>query len=95
MASDDDVTIRIYYRQPGGEVEDAQEDFGLETFAGILPTIGDTIVNPGASAGIDRGDPLNRQVWTVVQRVFHPRDLPNYVVLVVEVRQGAEADVWI
>ena len=90
-----DVTVRIHFRQPDGAIEDGQQDFGLESFAGFLPAVGDTIVDPGVRVGLDRRDPANREVWTVVQRVFGPRDLQDCVVLVVEARKGTEADTWI
>jgi hypothetical protein len=67
----------------------------LQDFAGFLPAVGDTILNPGVIAGRDRDDPSNRDVWIVVDRVFNPRDQPNYVVLVVEERRGTEDDGWL
>jgi hypothetical protein len=89
------VTIRIYFRHSDGRVEDGSQDFGLRDFAGVLPAIGDTILNPGVLQGLDRNQPANREVWKVVDRVFNPRDLANYVVLVVEERRGTEADGWL
>lgn len=90
-----DVTIRIYFRDGAGKIEDGQQDYSLSDFAGVLPTRGDTIVNPGVVQGLDRQTPENREVWKVVDRIFNPRDLANYVVLVVEKRKGAEADAWL
>lgn len=90
-----DVTIRIYYRDAKGNVEDGQVDFGLSDFAGFLPSIGDTVVNPGVLQGRDRNRPEDREVWKVVDRVFGPRDMKGYVVLVVEERAGTRADTWL
>ena len=90
-----DTTIRIHMRGADGKVTDAQQDYGLEDFAGHLPQIGDTIVDPGVPQGLDRRKPENRDVWKVVDRVFNPRDLQDYVALVVEERKGTEADAWL
>jgi len=81
-----DVTIRIYRRQADGSLADGQEDYELSNFGGFLPAVGDLIVKPGVSQGLDRYDPHNREIWTVVGRVFNPRDLENYVALVIEER---------
>ncbi|KKX29339.1 hypothetical protein [Rhizobium sp. LC145] len=89
------VTVRIYFRGPDGKVEDGRQDYGLEDFAGFLPSIGDTILNPGVLQGLDRSEPQSRDIWKVVDRIFNPRDLVNYVVLVVEERRGTEADTWL
>ena len=79
-----DLTIRICFRRKMGEIEDGQEDFGLSTFGGVLPSIGDTILDPGVAQGLDRQDPANRRMWTVLGRIFNPRDLENYVALIVD-----------
>lgn len=81
-----DITIRIYTRDVDGTLVDYEQDFGVETFAGQIPAIGDMIVNPGVSQGLDRHDPSNRELWIVVGRVFNPRDLNDYVALIVEER---------
>lgn len=90
-----EVTIRIYYRHENGKVEDGQQDYSLSDFANVLPAIGDTILDPGVLVGLDRRLPENRDVWKVVDRVFNPRDLADYVVLVVEERKGSEDDTWL
>lgn len=81
-----DVTIRIHIRQSDGEIVDTQSDFGLPDFGGVLPSVGDTILDPGVVQGRDRRDPFNRGIWTVVDRMFNPRDLKDYIALIVEVR---------
>ena len=84
--------IRILYRQPDGEVSDGSMDFGPEHFAGQIPMIGDMIVNPGVPPGLNRNDPQNREIWTVVGRVFNARGNEGYVSLIVETRNGTLAD---
>lgn len=82
-----DSTIRLHYRKPSGKIEDAQEDFGLESFGGIIPAVGDLILDPGVTAGKDRTDRNNRRMLTVVQRVFNPRDNADYIALIVTERK--------
>lgn len=84
--------IRVLHRDPSGTIFDGGVDFEPEQFAGQIPTIGDTILNPGALQGQDRQLPQNRQIWTVVGRVFNPRDNEDYVSLIVESRDGCLTD---
>ena len=84
--------IRILHRDQSGKVFDGSVDFGLEDFAGQVPGIGDMILNPGVPVGKDRHDPRNREIWTVVGRVFNPRDNGEYVSLIVESREGTLED---
>lgn len=76
--------FRIYERYSDGRVEDLKLDMGLADFAGVCPTLGDLIVEAGVRQGIDRNDFTNRRLWKVVGRVFNPRDLREYVVLIIE-----------
>lgn len=80
------ISIRIYFREADGTLVHNQQEFGVETFAGQVSAIGDMIVNPGVPQGLDRHDPSNREVWDVVGRVFNPRDMNDYVALIVEER---------
>jgi hypothetical protein len=86
------MNIRILHRGPDGTISDGSHDFDPEHFGGLVPTIGDTILNPGVLQGEDRRLPQNREVWTVVGRVFNPRDNEDYVALIVESRDGTIAD---
>lgn len=86
------TSIRILHRDPAGKVSDGGVEFGLEQFAGQVPTIGDTILDPGVLQGQDRHMPQNRSIWTVVGRVFNPRDREDTVALIVESRDGNLAD---
>lgn len=81
-----DVHIRIYFRATDGTLVDSQQEFGVESFAGVIPAIGDMIVDPGVLQGLNRHEPTNRRVWDVVGRVFNPRDMADYIALVVEER---------
>ncbi|PKP93555.1 MAG: hypothetical protein CVT77_05350 [Alphaproteobacteria bacterium HGW-Alphaproteobacteria-16] len=78
--------MRIYFRATDGTLEDSQQEFGVESFAGVIPAIGDMIVDPGVLQGLNRHEPTNRSVWDVVGRVFNPRDMADYIALVVEER---------
>jgi len=84
-----EMIIRLYFLEPDGTLVDAAEDYDLSAFAGVLPAIGDKIVRPGVLMALDRRDPANREIWTVVERYFNPRDLEHYVALVVEPRRTA------
>lgn len=86
------TSIRILHRDPTGKVFDGGVEYGVEQFAGQVPAIGDTILDPGVIAGQDRNDPQNRSIWTVVGRVFNPRDRQDTVALIVESRDGNLAD---
>lgn len=84
--------IRILHRDTAGKVFDGGVDFAPEDFAGQVPAIGDMILNPSTPVGKKRDDPRNREIWTVVGRVFNSRDNKNYVSLIVESRDGTLAD---
>ncbi len=84
--------IRILFRDPEGSVSDGGIEYDPESFAGQVPAIGDMIVDPGVTEGRDRNLPQDRQVWTVVGRVFNPRDMEGSVALIVETRDGNLAD---
>lgn len=86
-----DTTVRLY-KQTADGWDDWQQDYGLEDFAGFLPNVGDMILEPGVLQGLDRHDPNNRKMLTVKQRIFNPRDLKNYVVLVVEEHTPADRE---
>lgn len=81
------TTIRICYRKANGEVTDADWDFDLEQCGGILPNIGDEIIDPGVAPELDRSVPANRTIWKVVRRVFNAKDQGDFMALIVEERQ--------
>tara|TARA_R110001606_G_scaffold233942_1_gene381577 strand:+ start:72993 stop:73268 length:276 start_codon:yes stop_codon:yes gene_type:complete len=86
------IHIRVLFRNPQGTIVDGGIDFDLTSFAGQVPLIGDMILDPGVPQGLDRNLPQNRQVWTVVGRVFNPRDTEDCVALIVETRDGNVVD---
>jgi len=45
------TSIRILHRDPAGKIFDGGVEFGLEQFAGQVPMVGDTIVDPGVLQG--------------------------------------------
>ena len=55
-----DLKIRIHVSRESGEVEDAQHDCDLSDFGGFLPSIGDRILYPRVTSGLDRRDPARR-----------------------------------
>lgn len=91
-----DIVIRILQRGANGNIEDKGQDFSPSDFAGMVPSIGDHIINPwipggqrredGALIFPSRGVPTNRTLWLVVERFFNSKDLKSYVGLVVEER---------
>ena len=82
-----EVNIRVYLRNADGVIEDSQTgDWGLENFGGFLPSVGDMVLDPAVLSQRDRSDPGNRRMWTVVQRVFNPKDFEDYVAVIVEER---------
>lgn len=85
-----DVTIRIHTRAEKGEWQDDAQDYGLSDFGGFLPAVGDFILEPGVGSNLDRTDPKNRVMMKVVERVFNPRDLSDYVLLIVDKRALTE-----
>lgn len=92
MSAENELTIRLHFQREGGAIEDAEHDFRLAEFAGILPSIGDQILYPGVRSGLARDELGNRRLLTVVGRVFNPRDLKDYVALIVEERVPTEAE---
>lgn len=63
-----DIHIRIYFREPDGTIADGQQEFVVASFAGIVPSIGDMIVNPGVLQGLSRHDPATRPSSLCSQR---------------------------
>lgn len=86
------ISVRILCREAGGSIVDGQIEYGTETFAGQVPMIGDTILDPGVVRGPNRHEPENRRIWTVVGRVFNPRDREGVVGLIVDSRDGHTGD---
>ncbi|MYE22957.1 MAG: hypothetical protein F4Y01_03280 [Gammaproteobacteria bacterium] len=60
-----------------GTYVDMREDYELPDFGGVMPCVGDLIVEPGVAGGLDRRDLENRTVLDVVARYFYPRTDPK------------------
>lgn len=84
--------VRIYIRKADGKLEDTSEAYEVSNFGGIIPTVGDKFLNPWTSEQTTRNDPGNREIYTVLERVFNPRDLKDYVVLICSVSPCDEND---
>lgn len=88
-----DVTIRIYFEDAHGAIEDAQLDYDLSDFGGVIPSAGDVIFSPWVDPAGVRGQIEARAMWMVQRRVFNPRDMGgDYVVLVVRERPLTEGE---
>ena len=77
-----------------GALIDIRLDFDLWEAQGVLPDIGDLIVDPGVPAGRARDIPANRTVYKVVERYFWLND-PDRVALIVEERPGQDHEAGI
>lgn len=86
------TAIRILEKNADNSITDLSIEFPCSNFAGQIPAIGDMILDPGVVSGKDRSMPENRAIWTVVGRIFNPRDNEDYVCLVVSSRAGTAKD---
>lgn len=87
-----DICIRLFRVGEEGGLFDYTEEYALDTFAGVVPSIGDQFINPGVEVGLDRFESTNREILKVVGRVFNIGDNGNYVGLIVDARQGQPED---
>lgn len=85
-------SIRIYRTWEDGRIEDARQDFALEHLGGVVPTVGDYILNPAIRPQFPEGDPRRRTFWKVTARYLRPRDLDDYVAIVVEDVEAGEKE---
>lgn len=73
--------ISIGFINSGGQIERDVEHYGTADFGGIVPLVGDRILNPGVALAHqgekpDFSDPVRRTFWLVEERIFRP-DLPG------------------
>lgn len=95
-----DFVARLYSKNPDGHLEDMQNEIDGDEIGGVLPNVGDLIVEPGVPEGLSRIEPQNRTVYEVESRYFLPghsiRNRPSgaatYVALVVKQRTGLESE---
>ena len=92
-SSEIEYVVRIY-EERDGELSDLVHEHNLSEFCNTLPSVGDMIVNPMVSGGLDRSDFNNREVFEVVSRYFLPSMLVNayYAILVVKIRVAKEIE---
>lgn len=85
-----DKWVRVF-SEDGTTLLDLHVDGEL---SGVIPAIGDIIVNPGVPVGKDRRRPQNREFWEVVRRYLSPQEDSRYAAsLVVKSRAGRD-DEW-
>jgi hypothetical protein len=87
-----ETIVRLHYKMADGTIMDAANEYELSDFAGVLPSVGDQMLDPGVRAAKDRARPKNRELLTIVSRVFNPRDNKNYVALICESRPLSAAE---
>jgi hypothetical protein len=63
----------------------------LSAYGGVVPAVGDLVVEPDVAKGLDRHDVHNRIVHKVVARYFIPGDAPQ-VNLVIEDRTATRLE---
>ena len=91
------VMLRILTRGQDGALEDVGVELSVEEeLGGILPQVGDSILESGVHANLDRGDAINREFRVVEERILYPKADPDdeirWVGLVCRVRQGTRKD---
>ena len=96
MSDTPTTAIRLLCRDKRGNIDDMKDDYNLEDFGGVLPAVGDRIVEPGVTRGLDRREPENRTVYTVEERYFQPRsdaaDELIWIHLVLSIREAYESE---
>lgn len=89
------VTFRLYERDEHGILEDLKFEFELPEL-GVVPVVGDLILDQGVPVGMSRYDPESRTLYEVKERYFLPGQGTSsdivWVVLVVETREGREGE---
>ena len=89
-----EVRIRLLIETDSGVIEDIREDYDLVDFGGVMPAVGDLIVNPGAVG--DRREPKNREIMEVNKRYIQPSTSSDddhlYWHLIVRIRQATEGE---
>ena len=90
--------IRIYKKDPDGNLHDAGEDFCVSDFCGAVPRVGDFIVSRWLRDSSDEGRVWSNRSVYVVEAVYYRPDKRNsdtddsWVVLVVHDRQMKEEE---
>lgn len=79
-----DVNIRTDFRETDRTLVNKRQEFGVESFAGVIPAVGNKVVDRGVLKRLNRREPKSRRMWNIVGRVFNPRDIHDCVELIVE-----------
>ncbi|MGR0185500.1 hypothetical protein [Azospirillum aestuarii] len=88
------LLIGVFFDE-GDRYEYARQSYEIEDI-GIVPAVGDMIVDPGVMQGLDRGEPDNRTVYEVKSRYFLPAGAdgsPPKISLVVKKRKGQDKEI--
>ena len=90
--------IRIYKKDPNGNLHDAGEDFCVSDFCGVVPRVGDFIVSRWLRDSSEEGRVWSNRTIHVVDAVYYRPDKrtsdadDSWVVLVVHDRQMNEEE---
>ena len=77
--------ISIGFINEGGNIEREGKSYASAHFGGIIPSVGDRILDPGVAleyGGVkpDFDDPKRRNFWLVEERIFRP-DMPGCILV--------------
>ncbi|MFC5358109.1 hypothetical protein [Azospirillum himalayense] len=79
----------------GDRYEYARKSYEIKDI-GVVPAVGDIIVEPGVMQGLNREEPTNRLVYEVQSRYFLPAEAdgsPPKICLVVKERKGRDKEI--
>ena len=98
MTTTPEQHIRIYKKDPDGNLHDAAEDFCVSDFCGVVPRVGDFIVSRWLRDSSEEGRVWSNRTIHVVDAVYYRPDKrtsdadDSWVVLVVHDRQMNEEE---
>ena len=98
MTETPEQRIRIYKKDPDGNLHDAGEDFCVSDFCGVVPRVGDFIVSRWLRDSSEEGRVWSNRTIHVVDAVYYRPDKrtsdadDSWVVLVVHDRQMNEEE---
>ena len=98
MSETPEQRIRIYKKDPDGNLHDAEEDFCVSDFCGVVPRVGDFIVSRWLPDSSEEGRVWSNRTIHVVEAVYYRPDKrtsdvdDSWVVLVVHDRQMNEEE---
>jgi hypothetical protein len=78
--------VHLFYDDGHGCLRDAGAE-PLSFYGGMVPVVGDLIVDRNVEKGMDRGDARNRTIHEVVARYIIPGEI-THIHLVIEGRRG-------